>query len=78
MKRLGYLSRDVEVVSINDAQYLVASCDSCGAIGMKELDNYKIFWFVTGKLTTRVESLGLVARRQCMTYTFFQDDELGY
>lgn len=54
---MGYLGRDVEVVSINNAQYLVASCDSCGAIGMKELDAYKISWFITGKLTTRVALL---------------------
>jgi len=51
---LGYLGRDVEVVLINKDQYLVASCDSCGAIGMKELDALKISWFITGKLTTRV------------------------
>lgn len=61
MKRLGYLGRDVEVVSINKAQYLVASCDSCGAIGMKELDAYKISWFITGKLTTRVALLEVIS-----------------
>ncbi len=51
---MGYLGRDVEVVSINKEQYLVASCDSCGSIGMKELDDYKISWAITGRLTTRV------------------------
>ena len=61
MKRLGYLGRDVEVVSINNTQYLVASCDSCGAIGMKELDAYKISWFITGKLTTRVALLEVLS-----------------
>lgn len=61
MKRLGYLGRDLEVVSINKAQYLVASCDSCGAIGMKELDAYKISWFITGKLTTRVALLEVLS-----------------
>ncbi|EHQ89333.1 hypothetical protein [Desulfosporosinus youngiae] len=58
---MGYLGRDVEVVSINQAQYLVASCDSCGGIGMKELDAYQISWFVTGKLTTRVALLEVIS-----------------
>lgn len=51
---MGYLGRDVEVVSLNQTQFLVVSCDSCGAIGMKELDAYKISPFITGKLTIRV------------------------
>lgn len=58
---MGYLGRDVEVVSINKAQYLVASCDSCGAIGMKKLDALKISWFITGKLTTRVALLEVIS-----------------
>lgn len=58
---MGYLGRDVEVVSINDAQYLVASCDSCGAIGMKEFDAHKVPWFITGKLTTRVALLEIMS-----------------
>ncbi len=58
---MGYLGRDVEVVSINKAQYLVASCDSCGAIGMKEFDAYKVPWFITGKLTTRVALLEVLS-----------------
>lgn len=58
---MGYLGRDLEVVSINKAQYLVASCDSCGAIGMKELDECKVSWFMTGKLTTRVALLEVIS-----------------
>ena len=58
---MGYLGRDVEVVSINNTQYLVASCDSCGAIGMKELDAHKVSWFITGKLTTRVALLEVMS-----------------
>lgn len=58
---MGYLGRDVEVVSINQAQYLVASCDSCGAIGMKELDAYKILWAITGGLTARVALLEVLS-----------------
>lgn len=58
---MGYLGRDVEVVSINQAQYLVASCDSCGAIGMKDLDAFKITWSITGRLTTRVALLEVIS-----------------
>lgn len=58
---MGYLGRDVEVVSINKAQYLVASCDSCGAIGMKDLDALKITWSITGRLTTRVALLEVLS-----------------
>lgn len=58
---MGYLGRDVEVVSINQAQYLVASCDSCGAIGMKDLDALKITWPITGRLTTRVALLEVLS-----------------
>ncbi|MDR3602820.1 MAG: alpha-ribazole kinase [Desulfosporosinus sp.] len=58
---MGYLGRDVEVVSINQTQYLVASCDSCGAIGMKDLDVVKISWSITGRLTTRVALLEVLA-----------------
>lgn len=58
---MGYHGRDVEVVSINNAQYLVASCDSCGAIGMKDLDAIKIEWSITGRLTTRVALLEVLS-----------------
>jgi len=58
---MGYLGRDIEVVSINQTQYLVASCDSCGAIGMKDLDELKIPWSVTGRLTTRVALLEVLS-----------------
>jgi len=61
VKLLGYFGRDVEVVSINQAQYLVASCDSCGAIGMKDLDTLKIAWSITGRLTTRVALLEVLS-----------------
>ncbi len=61
MKLLGYLGRDVEVVLINQEQYLVASCDSCGAIGLKDLDTLKIAWSITGRLTTRVALLEVLS-----------------
>ena len=57
---MGYLGRDVEVVSINQSQYPLVSCDSYGAIGMKDLDALKITWSITGRLTTRVETVEVV------------------
>ena len=59
--RLGYLGRDVEVALINSEQYLVAACDSCGAIGMKELDEIKIPWSITGRFTARVVLLEVLS-----------------
>lgn len=58
---MGYQGRDVEVVSLNEAQYLVAACDSCGAIGMKELDIVKVPWSITGRLTARVALLEVLS-----------------
>ena len=61
LMRLGYLGRDVEVAFINSEQYLVAACDSCGAIGMKELDELKIPWSITGRFTARVVLLEVLS-----------------
>jgi hypothetical protein len=58
---LGYLGRDIEVVSINPEQYLVVSCDSCGAIGLKSLDKVQIAWSITGRLTARVTLFEIMA-----------------
>lgn len=58
---MGYQGRDVEVVALNEAQYLVAACDSCGGIGEKELDAVKVPWRVTGRMTARVALLEVLA-----------------
>ncbi len=58
---MGYHGRDVEVVSLNETQYLVAACDSCGAIGMKELDAVKVTWSITGRSTARVALLEVLS-----------------
>jgi len=58
---MGYKNRDVEVVSLNDTQYLVVACDSCGAIGEKELDLVKVPWWLTGKTTARVALMEILA-----------------
>ena len=58
---LGYLGRDVEVVFINQEQCLVAACDSCGAIGLKELDEHRVPWAITGRFTARVALLEVMS-----------------
>ncbi len=58
---MGYQGRDIEVVSINPEQYLVASCDSCGAIGLKSFDIVQVAWSITGRLTARVALLEILA-----------------
>lgn len=60
-RSLGYQGRDIEAVLINPEQYLIASCDSCGAIGLKEFDVVKVSWSVTGRMTTRVALLEVLA-----------------
>jgi len=54
---MGYGGRDVEVVSLNQEQFLVVACDSCGAIGPKELDCVQLPASITGRLTVRVALL---------------------
>ncbi|MGC7872567.1 alpha-ribazole kinase [Desulfosporosinus sp. SYSU MS00001] len=69
-KELGYQGRDIEAVLINTEQYLIAACDSCGAIGLKDFDVVKVSWQVTGRMTTRVallEVLAVGAEPQIMT-----------
>lgn len=58
---MGYLGRDVEVVFINQDLCLVAACDSCGAIGLKDLDMVKVPWSITGRFTARVALLEVLS-----------------
>lgn len=58
---MGYNGRDVEVVTLNESQVLVAACDSSGAIGMKELDQVKVPWSVTGRFGARVALLEVLS-----------------
>lgn len=58
---MGYKNRDVEVVFLKENLCLVAACDSCGAIGSKELDVVNVPAHVTGRFTTRVALLEVIA-----------------
>jgi len=46
--------RDVNFIKINESEFIVTSCDSCGAIGLKKNDVVKVPYNVTGKYTARV------------------------
>ena len=61
VKVVGYKGRDVEVAFLDEGRCLVAACDSCGAIGDKELDVVKVPSYVTGRFTARVALLEVLA-----------------
>lgn len=51
---MNYSHRDVDFIKLNDNQYMVVACDSCGAIGLKPNDIIKVPYNITGKYTSRV------------------------
>lgn len=53
-KQMGYKGRDVEVSLLDNDLCLVAACDSCGAVGAKELDQLNVSPSLVGQLTVRV------------------------
>ncbi len=57
---MGYRGRDVEV-TFRDGLCLVAACDSCGAVGEKELDAVQVPAYVTGRFTARVALFEVLA-----------------
>ncbi len=57
---MGYHGRDVEVTFAN-SMGLVVACDSCGAIGEKELDVVKVSARLTGRFAARVALLEVLA-----------------
>ena len=57
---MGYRGRDVEVTFANDVG-LVVACDSCGAIGEKELDVVRVPAGLTGRFAARVALLEVLA-----------------
>ena len=58
---MGYLGRDIAVSEIDAKSLLVATCDSCGGIGEKQLDSVSVPAELVGRLTARVAMLELVA-----------------
>jgi len=57
---MGYRGRDVEVAFAKGVG-LVVACDSCGAIGEKELDVVKVPARLTGRFAARVALLEVLA-----------------
>lgn len=58
---MGYRGRDVEVTLLDNGQYLVVACDSCGGIGPKELDVVKVPNYIVGRYTARVALMEVLA-----------------
>lgn len=58
---MSYMGRDVEVVSLDKKKHIVAACDSCGAVGSKELDVVKVSPYIVGRFTARVALLEVLA-----------------
>ena len=51
---MNYTHRDVNFIKLNENQYIVMACDSCGAIGLKANDVVKVPCYITGRYTARV------------------------
>ncbi len=58
---MGYRGRDVEISLIENGLCLVGACDSCGAVGSKELDLLKVPARLVGQLTARTALLEIIA-----------------
>lgn len=58
---MSYMGRDVEVVPLEGGKLMVAACDSCGAVGSKELDVVKVPPYIVGRFTARVALLEVLA-----------------
>jgi hypothetical protein len=58
---MGYKGRDVEINILDNDFCLVAACDSCGAIGDKELDQVRVPAFMVGQLTCRAVLLEVIS-----------------
>ncbi|MEH0020554.1 MAG: AIR synthase related protein [Desulfobacter sp.] len=67
---MGYKGRDVEVVMLENGHCLVGACDSCGAVGEKDLDQVSAPARLVGRFTARValmEVIAVGARPRIMT-----------
>lgn len=74
---MSFKGRDIEVV-LSGENYLVAACDSCGAVGAKEFDLVKVPPAVVGRFTTRVALLEVItvgAVPQLLTATIGNEPE---
>jgi hypothetical protein len=50
----GYTRRDLAIIPVTEDYNIVIACDSCGAIGMKKGDAFKLSPFYAAKFTARV------------------------
>jgi hypothetical protein len=69
-KGMGYKSRDVEVSLLENDLCLIVACDSCGAVGEKDLDQVTAPASLVGQMTARavlLEVLCTGAKPKIMT-----------
>ncbi|MCM8710055.1 alpha-ribazole-5-phosphate synthase [Clostridium sp. SYSU_GA19001] len=52
--------RDLSLIKLDDEKTMVIACDSCGGIGEKEADTFKVPPFYVGKLTARVSLIEVI------------------
>lgn len=62
---MGYMGRDVEITELENGMCLAGACDSCGAVGSKELDEIRVPARTVGQLTARVALLEIVSVGAC-------------
>lgn len=53
--------RDLSLIELDNKTTMVIACDSCGAIGMKEGDTFKVPPLYVGKFTSRVALLEVLS-----------------
>lgn len=58
---MTYKGRDIAFSTLDEKAFLAAACDSCGAVGNKELDLIKVSPYIVGRLTARVPLLEILA-----------------
>lgn len=67
---MNFTHRDADFIELNENQYMIIACDSCGSIGLKENDIIEVPYSITGKYTSRVclmEVLSLGAKPISLT-----------
>ena len=53
--------RDLTIVELDESKSMVIACDSCGSIGMKEGDEFKVPSSIVGKFAARVPLMEVLA-----------------
>lgn len=69
--------RDLSLINLDTSKTMVIACDSCGGIGMKEGDTFKVPPFILGKFAARVPLLEVMcAGAEVVTITDTVSNEM--